>query len=174
MVLESSATPQVALGPARGSATRSAATEVPPGVVARITAWLARQAELALADIDVSLPQYRILHLLGEGIALPSSLAERLYVQRPSITAVADGLVARRLVVRRPDPSDRRRVTHSITPAGRRLLAAADRAIDERLLGVANAPGDPERAQAAIDGLRLWGPALVAWREQRRAGAVPS
>jgi long-chain acyl-CoA synthetase len=128
---------------------------------------MARQAEVALADIDLSLPQYRILHLLAEGAALPSSLAARLDVRRPSITAVVDGLVARALVVRATDPADRRRVTHTITAEGRRLLEQADCSIDRRLEEVAGALGDPAGTRDAIEGLRAWGPALVAWHEHR-------
>jgi long-chain acyl-CoA synthetase len=135
--------------------------------VAHAAAWIARQAELALLAHDLSLPQYRILHLLEEGTSLPSSLALQLDVRRPSVTAVVDGLVARRLVVRTPDPTDRRKITHAITEEGSSLLAEADRAIEERLFEVADALGDRAASDAAIAGLTLWGPALLAWHEQR-------
>ena len=91
----------------------------------------------ALAESDLSLPQFRVLHLLADGIALPSSMADTLDVRRPSITAVVDGLVARALVVREHDAEDRRRVTHSITKEGRHVLEAADRAVEERLCSIA-------------------------------------
>ena len=142
-----------------------------PGLsLARVTAWLARHAEVALAEVDLSLPQYRVLSLLAEGKALPSSMAESLNLRRPSITAVVDGLVARGLVERLPDKEDRRRVTHVITRPGRRLLVLADRKVEERLRLVAAAKGDRLAAAAAFEGLDVWGELLQAWRiEHRRA-----
>lgn len=134
-----------------------------------MTAWLARQAEVALAEKDLSLPQYRVLALLAEGKALPSSLADSLNVRRPSITAVVDGLVSRGLVVRLPDEEDRRKVTHQITRAGRRLLATADRAIEERLALIAAAKGDEPTAATAFKGLSAWGELLAAWRAKRHS-----
>lgn len=142
--------------------------------IARITAWLARQAELALSESDLSLPQYRILSLLADGMALPSSIAESLDVRRPSVTAVVDGLVARGLVVREHDKNDRRKVTHSITPEGRCLVEAADTAVAERLGSIAHALGDEQVAAEALEGLTRWGAALVEWRKQKTREQVPS
>lgn len=161
MTAESATGHPVTDGPAQGSVS-----------VARVTAWLSRQAELALAEADLSLPQYRVLGLLAEGIALPSSMADSLDVRRPSVTAVVDGLVARGLVVREPDPNDRRQVTHSITEGGRCLLAAADTTVECRLGAIAGALGDPEAESRLRAGLSAWGPALLAWREQKRAERV--
>jgi long-chain acyl-CoA synthetase len=138
-----------------------------PSSVARVAAWLARQAELALAETDLSLPQYRVLGLLGEGIALPSSMADSLDVRRPSITAVVDGLVARGYVVRENDPSDRRKVTHAITELGREALTGADDAVEGRLHTIAGGLEDPDEEASLIDGLAAWGPALVAWRAHK-------
>jgi long-chain acyl-CoA synthetase len=156
-----------------GSEPGSEPTHAEPGgphpPVARVSAWLARQTELALAEIDLSLPQYRVLGLLAEGIALPSSMAHSLDVRRPSITAVVDGLVARGLVVRETDPTDRRKVTHSITQAGRQLLARADSTAEARLGRIAAALGDPAKEASLRAGLAGWGAALLAWREQRQA-----
>ncbi|MHB1988726.1 MAG: MarR family winged helix-turn-helix transcriptional regulator [Acidimicrobiales bacterium] len=142
--------------------------------IARVTAWLARQAELALTESDLSLPQYRVLSLLAEGIALPSSMADTLDVRRPSITAVVDGLVSRGLVVREHDSEDRRQVAHSITKAGRRAVLVADRTVEERLQTIADSLGNEQLAQNAVNGLARWGPALIEWRNQRRHGSTPS
>ncbi len=142
--------------------------------IARITAWLGRQAELALAESDLSLPQYRVLSLLADGIALPSSMADSLDVRRPSITAVVDGLVARGFVVREHDAEDRRKVTHSITKEGRRLLHAADHAVEDRLSAIAGTLADEDLVAGAIDGLARWGPALVEWRNLKRHQPVTS
>jgi long-chain acyl-CoA synthetase len=105
---------------------------------ARAVARLAKQVEVALAPLDLSLPQYRILALLGEGSTASSVLARRLAVSPPSVTAVVDGLVGRDLVERRPDPEDRRRLTLLLTRDGAKLLAAADAAAESRLDEIAS------------------------------------
>ncbi|MHB8244748.1 MAG: MarR family winged helix-turn-helix transcriptional regulator [Acidimicrobiales bacterium] len=123
---------------------------------------------------DLSLSQYRVLGLLAEGIALPSSMADSLDVRRPSITAVVDGLVARRLVIREHDEKDRRKVTHSITIEGRSALGAADRCVGERLTSIAAMLGQHDLMTGALDGLGRWGPALIAWRDQKAREKQPS
>ena len=71
---------------------------------ARAAAKLARQVNIPLSEINLSLPQYRVLAFLDEGGAAPSDLAGRLSVSRPSITALMDGLLNRNLVERHSDP----------------------------------------------------------------------
>jgi len=145
-------------------------TSAPDGDLRRLgrtAAWLAKQVELGLATVDLTLPQYRILGLLDESSAASSHLAERLAVRPPTITAVVDGLVGRGLVERRPVAGDRRRVDHVLTEEGQRLLAAADAAIDERLHGIAGAMDDPVAAEAAIRGLASWRRAFVAYSRAR-------
>ena len=100
---------------------------------ARAVARLAKQVEVALGPLDLSLPQYRVLALLGEGSTASSVLARRLAVSPPSVTAVVDGLVGRGLVEREADPEDRRRLTLLLTRDGAKLLAAADAAAEARL-----------------------------------------
>ena len=133
----------------------------------RTAAWLAKQVEIGLGTVDLSLPQYRILGLLDESSAVSSHLAERLAVRPPTITAVVDGLVAKGLVERRTVEGDRRRVDHVLTTAGHRVLAAADAAIDARLHEITDALDDPAAAEAAFCGLAGWRQALVAYRQAR-------
>ena len=122
-------------------------------------ARLAKQVERALSDVDISLSQYRVLGNLAEGPSLASTLAERLIVSRPSITALADGLVERGLVTRMGSEGDRRRVMHVLTDEGRSVLDAADRAIEERLAVLAERVSEPDKARA-YRGLDSWGKAL--------------
>jgi len=96
-------------------------------------ARLARQVELAVATVDLTLSQYRVLAILGDGCAAASALAEKLAVSRPSITGVVDGLVARELVRRDHTSGDRRRIDVGLTDAGRLVLAAADAAVEQRM-----------------------------------------
>jgi long-chain acyl-CoA synthetase len=129
----------------------------------RTAARLARQVELALSEIDLTLPQYRILILLDEGKVAASALADKLAVSRPSVTAVVDGLVTRGLVERHHDPDDRRRVGHDITVEGRLILERADISVDKRLTEIA-AIIDQPAAAAAFSGLNCWREALDTYR----------
>lgn len=141
---------------------------VPAGATAlgRTAARLARQVELGLGEVDLSLPQYRVLMLLARQSELASRLADHLAVSRPSVTSVVDGLVARGLVVRLPDPGDRRKIGHALTDEGRRLLELADEAIDQRFSTIAGHMDDDGRAQA-IAGLEIWRRALDAQRSAK-------
>jgi long-chain acyl-CoA synthetase len=135
----------------------------------RIAAWISRQVEVGLSEGDLSLPQYRVLGLLGEGMALPSSMADRLDVRRPSITAVVDGLVSRGYVVRTHDAGDRRHVTHGITEKGRAVLTAADRSVEARLRSIVGYLDDGAEIIEALRGLALWGKALSNWGRSKAA-----
>ncbi len=135
-------------------------TAVTPAL-GRTTAWLAKQVELGLADVELSLPQYRVLSLLDEGSAVSSSVARRLAVRPPSVTAVVDGLAARGLVERCPVHDDRRQVSLVLTERGRRVLADADDATGRRLLGIAHSL-EREAGERAVNDLVLWQRALVA------------
>ena len=112
---------------------------------ARAAAKLARQVTIPLVDLDLSLPQYRVLAFLDEGGTNPSELADRLSVSRPSITALMEGLTERGWVERERDPDDGRRVVHHLNDAGRAVLAAADTAVGARLerIGRHVNAGDP-------------------------------
>jgi long-chain acyl-CoA synthetase len=135
----------------------------------RVAAWIARQVEMSLAESDLSLSQYRVLGLLGEGMSLPSSMADRLDVRRPSITAVVDGLVNRGFVVRSHAEDDRRQVTHGITAQGRAVLKAADDAVDARLASIAGHLDDEAESAQAMHDLALWGKALINVRHAKLA-----
>jgi DNA-binding MarR family transcriptional regulator len=138
--------------------------------VGRTAAWIAKQVELGLEEVGLSLPQYRILCLLDAGPEISSALADRLAVRPPSVTAVVDGLVGRDLVERRHREDDRRRVSHVLTASGRYLLASADEAVERRLLDISSCLPDEETASRAIDDMALWQDALRAYRERVKAG----
>jgi long-chain acyl-CoA synthetase len=137
----------------------------------RVAARLARQVDVGLAAVDLSLPQYRILMFLAEGAAAASALADNLAVSRPSVTAVVDGLVSRGLVERRHDDGDRRRVGHTLTEEGRRVLAKADEAVDARLAEIAEYLNDEGESSSAFEGLEQWRQALDAFRAAKRSEA---
>src|SRR5437764_3992869 len=118
----------------------------------RTIARLSRILERACADM--SLPQYRLLAMVAEGDERATALAGRLALSKPTITAAVDGLVERGLVTREIVATDRRAVVIRITAAGKKALAAAERAMDERLRSVIDRCGDPAAVTHAIEQLR--------------------
>ncbi|HUY96685.1 MAG TPA: MarR family transcriptional regulator [Verrucomicrobiae bacterium] len=79
-----------------------------------------------LDEVGLSRPLYLTLDqlALADGVR-QCDLAARLQVESPTLTHHLDHLVQRGLVVRAPDPADRRVVRLALTPAGRRVHAAA-------------------------------------------------
>jgi long-chain acyl-CoA synthetase len=135
---------------------------------ARAAAYLARMLEITLGDVGLSLPQYRLLGYLSRGSSAASPAARELSTSRPSVTALVDGVVAKGLVERLPDPGDRRKITLAMTAPGFDALAQADAAITARLENVASyLPNDD--AEAALEGLGLWSDALRAESDRSKA-----
>ena len=157
----------------RPSTPSGAKPDVRPvlGTYGRVAAWLSKRVEVALSTVDLTVPQFRVLGILAEGSSAASGLADRLAVRRPSITALVDGLVARGLVDRRQEDSDRRRVELRLTKDGERILAAADRAVDEYLESIAGHLPAKDEAMA-LRSLELWGRAMVAHREAPKPGTA--
>lgn len=123
----------------------------------RVLARLARQLEVALTELGLTIAQYRVLGILGDGREAASVLADKLAVSRPSVTGVVDGLVARGFVRRDHAGHDRRRIDIALTPAGRLVLAAADIEVERRLPSLVGAIPDtaipsPMVTDAAIAG----------------------
>jgi long-chain acyl-CoA synthetase len=135
---------------------------VSPG---RAVAWLSKHVELALAEVGLSLPQYRVLGVLSEGTAKSSAMAERLVVRPPSVSAMVDGLVGRGLIERRHDDDDRRTVALELTSEGRKVLADADLAVEARLRDLAGCRTDD--GERALEDLCLWQPAMLVHRQRR-------
>jgi DNA-binding MarR family transcriptional regulator len=123
---------------------------------------LARLAELALAPFDLTLTQYRVLAHLDRGRSIQTNLAFKLAVTRQNVTRVIDVLVARGLVERSRDTTDRRRVHHALTPAGRRTVADADVAIDKSLHAVLRDLEDPDDERTVLHALDLVNAAVLA------------
>jgi long-chain acyl-CoA synthetase len=145
---------------------RADGDETIPGNYGRIAAWLSKRVEMALALMDLTLPQYRVMGILAEGAAAASGLADRLAVRPPSITAIIDGLVARGLVDRKQEESDRRRVAVRLTEEGKRVYEAADRSVDEHLSAIAACLPSKDETMA-LRSLRLWGEALTNFHLSR-------
>jgi len=125
--------------------------------------------ELALATVDLSTAQYRLLNQLAQGDDASTSIARKLAVSAPSVTAVVDGLVQRGAVVRTPSVEDRRRISLALSPAGKALLAHAESVVSLRLESIANDLEDDEQVRQALSSLALWGEALDRSRARRLA-----
>ena len=92
----------------------------------RVLARLNRVLESA--DSGLTIPQYRMLTALGDGGERSARLAERLTIRKPTVTALADGLVAAGYAAREGEAGDRRIVRLHLTESGRRALDHADAA----------------------------------------------
>ena len=70
-------------------------------------------------EIAISMPQAKLLYLLGAGGELHmSALVHRLGVSLSTISGLVDKVVDQGLASRREDPVDRRQVMVGLTPAG--------------------------------------------------------
>lgn len=61
----------------------------------------------------------------------PSKLATVMGMTKGAVTKLADRLIAKSLLLRRPDPDDARAQTLALTPAGERLVPALAAIADE-------------------------------------------
>lgn len=90
----------------------------------RCTRTLRRRWSRLLAPWELSPHQTRALRVLSRaGGPRLSELAESLHVAPRSATEVVDGLAAKGLVRREPDPSDRRAVRLQLTVVGEGVVA---------------------------------------------------
>lgn len=78
----------------------------------------------AIAHTGLAPHQARALRVIAHsGPIRPGALAEHLRIAPRSVTEVVDILVERDLVLREPDPGDRRATTLRLTEAGRALVS---------------------------------------------------
>lgn len=98
---------------------------------------LLSRAKEIFAQEGVSLLQAEVLRLVGEGVQLPSRLAEQLEVLPSQVSHLLASLEETGLLERHPDPQDRRRVLLRLTPKGealnRRLKEAWLQAYEQQL-----------------------------------------
>jgi DNA-binding MarR family transcriptional regulator len=70
-------------------------------------------------EIDVTMPQAKLLYLIGaSGEQHMSALVHRLGVSLSTVSGLVDRIVDHGLAARREDPADRRQVLVGLTPAG--------------------------------------------------------
>ena len=91
-----------------------------------------------------------LFELVDAGPLRLGPLAERVGATDPTTSRAVDGLVDAGLVVRRPDPVDRRAVLHEVTARGR-ALSRARRAEVEAVLDKAVARFTPVERRRLVD-----------------------
>lgn len=97
--------------------------EVVPMLMDAIRGDMRRGSEPAL-----SMPQFRVMMFLARnGGRSLSTAAEHMGIALPLASKLIDALVERDLVLRRPDPDDRRRLTLALTAQGQSLVEATRR-----------------------------------------------
>ena len=120
----------------------------------------------ALRPLDLSVPQYSSLEVLGQQPGLSAAeLARRTFVTRQSMQGVLQGLAARGLLTRPAAAPHGRALPTELTAVGRALLRRASQAVAEvehRMLD----------GLAAEDRLRLHGD-LVRCAASLRGGRSP-
>lgn len=121
-----------------------AASQVMTGVIVH---------SLSEVDATLSVPQLRVLVLVSQDDSVNvNAVAEELGVNASNASRTCDRLVELKLLRRREDPADRRRVLLSLTSAGERLIAAVmDRRRREFARIVAKMPpADQRRLMRAL------------------------
>lgn len=92
----------------------------PLAQIAEIAQSIRRFLETGLASKDLTFNQYNLLQLLVEQpVMLPSELADRLSINRPTVTVILRNLEKKEWIERNTDPENRRNVQVRITEAGR-------------------------------------------------------
>jgi len=127
--------------------------EVVP-LVMRIVRTEMRQRRAA----GISVPQFRaLLFLSREPGASLTEVAEYLGLTLPSMSALVEGLVERKLVLRSAAVRDRRRVTLTLTARGQSTLDAARQATLAQLAQklAALSPADRAAVVQGLDALRV-------------------
>jgi DNA-binding MarR family transcriptional regulator len=106
---------------------------------------------LERVSTDLTPQQYRIMKLAGAGGERSARLAERLAVAKPTLTAIADGLVAAGYARRGAEAGDRRVVRLCLTAAGHEALDRADAAYGGWLEQILTETGEPDLVLHALD-----------------------
>ncbi|MFI6263503.1 MarR family winged helix-turn-helix transcriptional regulator [Micromonospora sp. NPDC051006] len=102
----------------------------PSWLLSQSAAHAGRLVSDGFANIGARGYHYRILAALEElGPASQADLGRRGGIDRSDVVATLNELAAKNLVVRAPDPADRRRNVITLTPAGHRELRRMEKAL---------------------------------------------
>lgn len=117
---------------------------------------LSALSEPALERLGIDGRELAVLTVIGSGQPLSQlEAAQRLGVDRTTMVALIDGLEAKGLAKRHPDPDDRRRNAVALTERGREALLAGSHATDavEAAFLAPLAPSDAARLRRLLQRL---------------------
>jgi homoprotocatechuate degradation regulator HpaR len=125
----------VAAGGMVGHGKRMSATRKIPPFEQSFAALMISSKEAVLAplrpplrDYNITEPQWRVLRVINDrGATYATGLAEAGLLHAPSVTRILKELEERKLIVREPDVSDRRRAMVALTPEGREIVKSVSR-----------------------------------------------
>ena len=141
--------------------------------VPRYIQTVRRAIEEVEGESQLTLPQFRCLQAIAaRGTTTTTHLARQMQVAVPSMTSRLDALVERGLVRRQPDPTSRRQVQVTLTPAGYDLLQRYQAIVDARLLALLH-PLPAERRARLLAAVQDLGAALDAAAGLSGAGTCP-
>jgi DNA-binding MarR family transcriptional regulator len=105
------------------------------------------------AASELTLTQVRVLRRLAKEPRSVGELGAGLGLTPPSMTRIVDRLEERKLITRRRDPTDRRKVVAAILPAGERLVTSVPLLEKSAIRRAAETMGssDRERIRAAFE-----------------------
>lgn len=97
-------------------------------------------------ECDLTSPQLMCLRVLGDaGTMMPSEMARAVSLSQATVTGILDRLSQRKLITRRRNPRDKRRVIVRLTDSGRDLLDSAPSPLHGGLAEALRAMSDVER-----------------------------
>ena len=123
-------------------------------LVERISAQMRPESGEEWSDLELTMPQFRAICLLGQGPERMGNIAGHLSTSMSSATSMIDRLVDKGLVERAPDATDRRVVTCQLTPRGREEMDRFLRINQLRLTRMAGRL-TLEELQAVVDAMEI-------------------
>jgi DNA-binding MarR family transcriptional regulator len=127
---------------------------------------LLRYQRLVVDAIEIQLRKHRLnltdylvlmtLQLSEDGTRQVTNLARSLMVHATTVTLATERLRKRRLLSRRPHPTDRRATLITITPTGRKLVYKATSALNAIGFGIGDAePGQVDQLLTLLADMRI-------------------
>ena len=97
------------------------------------------------ADAHLSHTELRAMSRIAEQSDInPKSLADFLELSTPAVTAITSTLVAKEMIVRMPDPTDRRRLVLELTPTGHETMQTMYRSFQAAIQDAASELGEEQ------------------------------
>lgn len=124
-------------------------------------ARLIRKVVLKVSNGKLSLPHYRVLRFLTEGVDTVSSLAAAQGVSQPAMSATVEALTEAQFVSRHTSSKDRRRLDLKMTTKGKAFIRKVNLGVEKDLFEVLTRI-DPADRQKIRWSLEILGSAFAA------------